>query len=768
MSSQTKSMSLTVRESLARTTGIACSPNGPRVNQTVAEALRRDLSQASEIRSMGSSPKSSPGLIWVALADDPSVEGPANPPENKDWMYFRLQPDGGGELVASRPHLVYTLFCQLRDDWLDEAVANFTEGRLIAISISDITSRDDLLIGRAAFLKKRQQRVQTSDIESSLQEMARLGSARVIVNELPTPFAQERGPAGEVYYRFYDYLPDLDQFVETKFNRGTYPPECLETNLNSLKRLARLADKYGLIPGMEIANPRSVPESLLRRYPFLRGARVDHPFRCFEPRYTLTLAHPAVRWHYAELMRTILKEVPELGFVTTLVNDSGAGFEYTASLYPGRNGGAYIIKEWMPDDVIAKAAAENVIRYYRMLRDAAHESHPDFRVITGLRNIAEESSTITAGIDNGIDLRMISQRDDVDSSDWKEQLQEVRQKNSDFVTDITARGTPYVLGVPSPWLTHRNLRHTFEGGFEKVDVLVDPPYLVKYSVNREVIRAFQVDPSEAIDEIVERIALNQVGKPYAKSLIDIWKLSDQVSAAAPCHRLYGGLGFTWYRFWARPFVPDIGAIPEEDRRYYEKHFLSHFNNPHNVDLAADMLWEITSPEECEISVQTFDAAVWSPLDRAVTLATQMADQLPEQTAARERFIEMRDRLTAWRCFNLTLRNLSAWIAGVHGYLKAEDEAEKQSRLHMVREMVSSELANTRALLELWNTTTTDFMPINALGETMHDYAVNFGEVLEKKIALMEQYGDRLPYIDPDYMWRMPEGSPLQQSEYMGY
>ena len=173
--------------------------------------------------------------------------------------------------------------------------------------------------------------------------------------------------------------------METKFNQGTYPPESLEANLNSLKRLAGLADKYGLVPGMDIANPRSVPESLLKRYPFLRGARVDHPFRCFQPRYTLTLAHPAVRWHYAELLRNLLGKVPELGFLTTLINDSGSGFEYTESLYPGRNGGPYVVKEWMPGEVIAKAAAENIIRYYRMMRDVAHETHPHFRIITGLK-----------------------------------------------------------------------------------------------------------------------------------------------------------------------------------------------------------------------------------------------------------------------------------------------------------------------------------------------------------------------------------------------
>ena len=123
---------------------------------------------------------------------------------------------------------------------------------------------------------------------------------------------------------------------------------------------------------------------------------------------------------------------------------------------------------------------------------------------------------------------------------------------------------------------------------------------------------------------------------------------------------------------------------------------------------------------------------------------------------------------AYRCFATTIRNISAWIAGVHGYLKADNEADKQSRLVMVQEMVANELANTKALLKLWESSTVDFMPLNAYSETMHDYGVNFGEVLQQKIALMEKYGDHLPYIDPNYMWRMPEGSAISEEEYIGY
>lgn len=759
----------TTRDAVSKTIKIIYYANGRLVNRTVAESLKRDLAPGAEIVAADKTPApAQTGVITIAVADEGFLSGPSDQRDDREWLYFRLDKNGGGEITASRPNLLYALFCRIRDDWSYTDIGQFEAGRLMPVNFSLLTGRDDLLTGRMGFLKNRREQVDIADIEHSMQQVARLGCSHVVVNELATPYGYETGPEGEIYYRFYDYLPDFDQFVETKLNKETYPREYLESNLNSLKLQAQLADKYGLTPGMHIANPRSVPESLLQRYPFLRGARVDHTFRSFRPRYTLSLAHPAVRWHYSELMRSLLKEVPTLGFIVTLINDSGSGFEYTASLYPGRNGGPYVVKEWLPDDVVARAAAENIIRYYRMLRDVAHETNPDFRIITGLKNIAEESEIILDGIDNGIDLRMRSQRSDVDKSHWKAQLQEFRDKGSEFFTIVSGRASPYVLGIPSPWQLHDRLTKVTQDDFRSVGVELDPPYLVKQSVNREIVRRYQIDAEMDLEHVIAAEAENQVGPRYASTLVDIWRLIDRAVAAAPLHPLYSGLGFTWYRFWVRPFVPDIAAIPESEREYYERYMLSVFNNPHNVDFATDMLWTIETTEQSENFVTRYDNSVWQPLDSAIVMLQQKVDEITEDNKVRRVFVTNRDRLIAYRCYCMTLRNLSAWISGVHGYLQAESESDKQRHLKTVQEMIASELQNTMTLLKLWQTTDVDFMPINSFGETMHDYGLNFGELLEKKIALMQQYGDREPYIDPNFMWRMPAGVDLEEKEYIDY
>lgn len=118
------------------------------------------------------------------------------------------------------------------------------------------------------------------------------------------------------------------------------------------------------------------------------------------------------------------------------------------------------------------------------------------------------------------------------------------------------------------------------------------------------------------------------------------------------------------------------------------------------------------------------------------------------------FADLRDRLRAWRSYALTLRNMLAWTASVHGYIGAGPGPVKDRWRMLCREMVESELENTRDLLQLWRESDVAFMPVAAHGETLHAYGMNFGDLLGEKIRLMEIHAADEPRIDPDFMWRM--------------
>lgn len=743
---------MTLGECLKTCRTVTYLETGHAVEKTVAQAFATRVASDVTLYTQAQSENS----MAIGLVGHAFINGPEDPPEG-DWAYFRFA-NGQGELSASAPHLLYPLLCRLQDDWLDEPADAFAQGRLITPHFKWLAGRDEFLTGRLGFNKRRHHPVGPEDLENGMRESARLGCTHVVINELARR-AAETGPDGEVYYRFYDYTPDIDQYVETKLNVGTYPREYLKANLNLLQSLAKLANKYGLIPGLYAAHPRSVPETLLKKYPFLRGARIDHTFRSYEPRYTLSVAHPAVRWHYAELIRNLITEVPELGFIKMLLNDSGAGFEYTASLYPGRNGGPYIVREWRPDAEIAGLAADNVIRYYRMLRDAARDVNPNFHLMTGLKNIAEEQDPILAGMDTGIDLQTQSQRADVDDPEWQEIRSSLESRGAHVLSDTNATGSSYVLGVPSPWVIAKRLQNEVDRGFDRIDVYFNPVHMAPWDVNREVVAAFQTGESD-VDALLKRVANRWVGADKVETLMEIWQLTDKAVEHAPIHFLYGWLGFTWYRFWVRPFVPDIAAIPEADRAYYEEPMLTVFNNPHNIDFAADALWQLHTVEGCDKDIVQFDSVVWPALDRAILLASEQGDS--------DFWVDLCDRLKAYRCYAETMRNICAWIASVHGYVEANTDAEREARRQLANDMVARELKNTRNLFELWQNSDIDFMPVQTHGESVHNYGLNLGELLEKKIELMETYGNLEPRIDPHYMFRAPNGFPVSEDDYMSY
>lgn len=751
----------TVQEALRRTTVVVYPADGRPVDRTVAEAFADALAPDADVRAVEEgSTLQNEGVFRVALADETLGQVPSDAPSDEEWVHFRLKSDGSGVLMTSREHLLYALFCQVRDQWEDQPQASFENGRLTRPRFQWVTGED-------GFYGRRRRFTRGYDPEESIKELARLGASHVVVNALAQRYPKEEGPPGEVYYRFYQYAPDFDQYVSTKLNEGFYSPEYLKANLNFLQEQAQLAVKYGLTPGMHVANPRSVSEELLEEYPYLRGARVDHTFRSFKPRYTLTVAHPAVRWHYATMLKKLLRKVPELGFVTTLLNDSGSGFEYTSSLYPGPNGGPYVVREWQPDSVVARKAAENVIRYYRTLRDAAHKVNPDFRIIAGLRNIAEEARIIREGMSNGIDLRLQSQRSDVSEAEWRQTRAALNERGSYVFSKAVAEGNGYILGVPSPWRTSERLRAERTSGTRRVEIVVDPPSLAPYDINREVVRAYQLGLDRDVDAVVRQTAREWVGREHADTLVDIWERADEAVRATPTMPLYGSIGFTWYRLWDRPLVPDIGRIPKEKRAYYEDYLLSIFNNPQNVDLQADALWDLHSVEESERLVQQFDTEVFDRLDRAIERVGE-ATRATEGQPAHNVFVDLRDRLRAYRSYCMTLRNVAAWIAGVHGYLDAESDSVRKKRRAMVREMVDLELQNTKNLLTLWRQSEVDFMPIYETGENGHDYGPSFGKDLERKIRLMKKYGDAEPYIDPNYMWRTPDDFPVPEEKYIKY
>lgn len=588
------------------------------------------------------------------------------------------------------------------------------------------------------------------DPEDYMKQLAHQGFTHVTINGLGVDRPFESGPPGDVYSWFYDYSPDLDQFVDSALLRGFYPSEYLKKNLEFLKRNAGLAHSNSLIPGLHINSPRSMPEHFWQKYPYLRGARVDHPRESFLPRYTLAMAHPVVQQHYRELVRNIMKEVPEVAFVHVWTNDSGAGFEFTSSLYAGRNGGPYLIREWKSDEEIERKASENVLTYYRLLRDEGRAANPKFRVVCDLGPFYKERPHIIRGLGNGIDAGSFGH---FEGSQYKNEQRELKKVGAwtHWKIDIADNN---VLGVPFPKLTYERLKDALKQGGRRILTSVVPRSLAPYDINGEVLRAVQFQSHRSLEDILRTVSETWAGSDRSKDLIALWNLSDGAVRSCPSGIPYSTFGFPWFRLWVRPFVPNIDAIPEEERAYYEKYLIATFNNPTRVDLNNDMMWNFLTVKEAGRKKEVIDKKLLPPLRKGIEKAKSVKEAGGHQAV----FADLEVRLRAAECFYRTMRNVVAWIESVHGYLEAKTDKQKRGYRMKVGEMVDNELQNARNLLHLWETSQVEFIPISKSGESLHIYGNNFGELLKKKIALMEKHANDEPYIDAHYMWRMRENS----------
>ncbi|MFV1980476.1 MAG: hypothetical protein ACC655_04915, partial [Rhodothermia bacterium] len=531
--------------------------------------------------------------------------------------------------------------------------------------------------------------------------------------------------------------------------------------------------------------PRSLPEGFFRKYPTLRGARVDHPFRSHLPRYCLAQDHPVARKHYEELIQNFLTAVPEIEFMSVYTNDSGAGFEHTASLYVGRNGGPYMIREWRSHEKIAQTAAKSATDLMRSWQEAGAAINPKFEIIMRIEPFKVEHDFILEGLGDGITIEAPSmlvrgyhlpyshpRYDDQESAAGSiyhttmdpseaEKLENFRSHGFEptltYVASSAFNLEP-LLGIPFPRMLHKRLDSAKDTGFTRLNAnggllnMGETPYWP----NPEVIKAFQVDPESSIDETLLRVAAQWAGSENAETLVDCWDAIEEAVSYFPLVMLYSGFGYPWLRLWVRPFVPNLEAVPIEDRRPFERFMVSTPNNPSINDLGADVLFELINSSNGRTSMERFNDNALPRLEAAIN-AIERAEKAAEASSdeqARRVFQDLHFRARALNVWATCLRDVCAWVAGVHGYMETDDPAKQETLKAELQAMIDNDIENTKELLDLWETSPVEFMLVSDQVETSSVYGENMGDLLRRKLELTEQYRNAEPFIDRDILWRM--------------
>jgi hypothetical protein len=312
------------------------------------------------------------------------------------------------------------------------------------------------------------------------------------------------------------------------------------------------------------------------------------------------------------------------------------------------------------------------------------------------------------------------------------------------------------MGVPYPYLTWEKLSKMFSQGVTNLAQMggAFPPGKVPYNVNHEVVRSFLFDPSSDPEAVIYGFASKWGGEKNAALLTEVWKLTEKAILGFPnVSSLYSALGFTWYRLWVRPFVPDIEALTTEERAYYEEFMCTTPHNPNNVDLGRDVLFSIVNEEKAGRDVLRIDENVWKYLDEAIEILEEA-----ECEDAPEIIHDQLIRIKALRCWIMTNRNVAAWVSAVHGFMATQNEVKKEACRVAVKSLMEMEIKNSLSLLEILNDDV-EFMVMTDKGETPLIHGKNIIDNIRKRITLMQEHMDDEPYIDPDYIQRMA-GKPI--------
>ncbi|NND70085.1 MAG: hypothetical protein HKN43_00740 [Rhodothermales bacterium] len=691
------------------------------------------------------------------------------------WMYLRVSDSGAGHISASESSLLYAATNLLNGGLTDDQVASLSDGVLLESSFSMHRPLFDYTltqVGRA---------IRDFDPEQHIAAMARSGFTHVEVNALQAHVPLEPGVPHEYYAQFYTYCAGLNHFVDSDISRGFYPLEYLTANLNKLKHLASLSRKYGMTPGILCFEPRSMPEAFFKRYPTLRGGRIDHPFRSHLPRYTLAQSHPVAQDHYRQMIRNLMQHVPDLAYMSVWTNDSGAGFEHTSSLYVGRNGGPYLIREWRDHDAIAKSAGESALGWLRNIRDEARKINPEFEVSLRLEPFKEEHDILIEGMGDGLTVEVPSllvrgyelpyshprypEETSVggsifhDSMDDQETAIMAEYQSRGFEPKMTyscggAFNTEPLLGIPFPRMLYRKLSAFRQMGTLHASAFGGIHHTEKtpYWPNIEVMRLAQLNRDLDIDQMLSIMARNWVGDESAQTLIDCWDKVEESVAYLPLIPLFSHFGFVWLRTWVRPLLANLEAVPRAERAYFERYMVTTPNNPSINDLGQDVLFQLITEESGRQMTQHFDEYVFPRIDAAVAAIEDAIEKASDDSKAV--FVDLRDRTRALKCWATTQRNTTAWVANVYGYLRTDDPEEKARFNDGVQAMIDLDLANTRELHDLLSTTESEVVMLSEVGETSFIYGENLIELLERKIALTEKYRSAEPYIDREIMWRI--------------
>ena len=216
------------------------------------------------------------------------------------------------------------------------------------------------------------------------------GRVLLHVGELSEKARHEIPEGGSAWHEYAVANPALHKVFPHPKIAPFVPADWVKANRELLLAKSSAARKLGLGAWILGQEPYYMPEAFFRKYPHLRGPRIDHPRRSRGEEFAMCTDLDEVREIYAWEMTELKRAVPELGFYMFNTNDAGSGFCWAEWLYSGPNG---------PKGCVGVTAGKRIGAFIETLHRGARAGGGDVSVFIGHVNFrVEERADVLANL----------------------------------------------------------------------------------------------------------------------------------------------------------------------------------------------------------------------------------------------------------------------------------------------------------------------------------------------------------------------------------
>ena len=582
------------------------------------------------------------------------------------------------------------------------------------------------------------------DLEVHMIDLVRSGiecfEINTLYDDIPIQI-REREHKNDVYPWWCTYSPSLDMFYESKLTKGIYSDKMLDENRKVLIHNAQLASALGMAPVFTTFEPRVCPERLFRKYPEIRGARVDFDAYSAIPEYGLDPTHPLVLDHFAELIEKLMQDVPDLALYEIWSQDSNASFPWADCSYMKRNG---------PTRLFNKSFSEIVNPLLVRLHQTVSQYNPETRININLDWVfsVREKEELLRSLPNGVGATFGFATLTKPELPFMDILKEKDKGQVQYIYENVAhawkRYAPLV-GFPFPRSTYSMLSNVKTNGVQNLTLrggLCTDVFVPQY-INNEVLREMKYREIPDIESfLVEQSKKLAASDTEAKVINEVWGLCDEFHAQywgcrvneAAHEKLHWTTSMfvsprTLFRKLVWPIVPNLKILTFAETRYYRPQmFYTHDTDPSWNDMSYFNFNQMVSDDMMRYTVEKCETILLPYLEKALAKINTVQ--------AGEYLQDLRDRITCMLYITRTERAQMRVQYLTHDYLNSDDPELRAYCADEIRQEMINELDNVNQFIALLETSEAILIPTTSGEETTYMYKAPMSQHLKCKRKVM--------------------------------